>query len=332
MHIRLSAKVLILILASVLSLILIPQVRATTTESDYVNYFSATIANWNTHTGTTPYLQQAAGNEIGAYTDHSVDAYYGFADTSVSSFSTITSIKLKGQVQTNNDMHNVACLLYGSSGGAWSLTANFYGDGTTTWIPNESVDLKATINSLARINECRMNLTKHNVGTGTLTFKQVFLEIIYSTGAEWRSPIVWTLWTYRNWSSPLVWADFFQRAWQNPNVWGCWFYRNWSTAITWNGWFYRNWSTAISWEDYFYRNWSIEISWSDFFYRNWSSPITWLDDLILTIIIVPGWQPPIVWQFKIGVNPNELAQAAVIGLIFIPILLILLAVILRRKR
>lgn len=318
MHIRLSAKTLILILVSVLSLILIPQVRAATTESDYVNYFSATIAKWNTHSGTTPYLQQASGNEIGAYTDHAVDAYYGFADTAVSSFSTITSIKLKGLVRTNNELHNVACLLYGSSGGTWSLTANFYGDGTL-WIPNESVDLKATINSLARINECRMNLTKHNVAGGTLAFKQVYLEIVYSTGErEWKSPIVWIQWTYRNWTSPITWMDYF--------------YRNWSSAITWQNYLYRNWSLAITWQDYFYRNWSIGISWSDFFYRNWSSPVTWLDDLILTIIIVPGWQPPIVWQFKIGVNPNDLAQAAVIGLIFIPILLILLAVILRRKR
>ena len=121
-------------------------------------------------------------------------------------------------------------------------------------------------------------------------------------------------------------------SWQNPIVWGCWFYRNWSTAIVRNNWFYRNWSSAITWQDYFYRNWSMAITWENWFYRNWSSPIIWLDDLILTIIIVPGWQPPIVWQFKIGINPNELAQAAVIGLIFIPILLILLAVILRRKR
>jgi hypothetical protein len=79
-------------------------------------------------------------------------------------------------------------------------------------------------------------------------------------------------------------------------------------------------------------SWQNPIVWSCWFYRNWSTAITWLDDLILTIIIVPGWQPPIVWQFKIGINPNELAQAGVIALIFFPILLLLIVLLLRRKR
>lgn len=122
-------------------------------------------------------------------------------------------------------------------------------------------------------------------------------------------------------------------SWQNPIVWGCWFYRNWSTAIVWNNWFYRNWSSAISWESYFYRNWSLSINWENWFFRNWSSAIYWTDDYLnLTIEIVPGWQPPIVWKFRIGVNPNELAQAGVIALIFFPILLLVLGLLLRRKK
>lgn len=122
-------------------------------------------------------------------------------------------------------------------------------------------------------------------------------------------------------------------SWQNPIVWGCWFYRNWSTAIVWNNWFYRNWSSAISWESYFYRNWSLSINWENWFFRNWSSAIYWTDDYLnLTIEIVPGWQPPIVWKFRIGVNPNELAQAGVIALIFFPILLLLIVLLLRRKK
>lgn len=122
-------------------------------------------------------------------------------------------------------------------------------------------------------------------------------------------------------------------SWQTPIVWGCWFYRNWSTAIIWSDCFYRNWSSAITWEDHFYRNWSISITWENWFFRNWSSAIYWTDDYLnLTIEIIPGWQPPIVWQFKIGINPNELAQAGVIALIFFPILLLLIVLLLRRKR
>jgi len=153
-----------------------------TTQTDYVDSFSATLKNWNTHQGTTPYLQQASGNSISAYTDHVVDAIFDFADTALTDFTTITSIKLKGQAQTNNEMHYTALLLYGSSGGAWTSTYNAYGDGLSASISFASADLKATINSIARINECHMNATKHNAaGAGTLTLRQVYLEIIYTS-------------------------------------------------------------------------------------------------------------------------------------------------------
>ena len=43
------------------------------TESLYVTVFTAATMLWNTHTGVTPYLQEAAGNAIGAYTDGAID-------------------------------------------------------------------------------------------------------------------------------------------------------------------------------------------------------------------------------------------------------------------
>lgn len=146
-------------------------------ETLYVNVFSAATMQWNTHTGVTPYLQEAAGNTITAWTDAVVDDSFTFADTAITDFATITSIKLKGQCATNNADHFVTLLLTGSSGGAWSISINFEADGSGSYIPNVSAELKATISSLARINECAMKATKHNVGTGTLSLKQVYLEI-----------------------------------------------------------------------------------------------------------------------------------------------------------
>lgn len=144
------------------------------TEKLYVNAFSAATILWNTHTGVTPYLQAAAGNSIAAFTDHVVDDSYTFADTAIVDFATITSIKLKGQVKSNNDLHYADLLL---SGGAWNTTVQVFADGSGVYMSFESGDLKAIINSLARIDECAMKATKHNVDAGTLTLRQVYLEV-----------------------------------------------------------------------------------------------------------------------------------------------------------
>jgi len=147
-------------------------------EKLYVSAFSAATILWNTHLGVSPYLQEADGNSISAYTDHAIDDSFTFADTAITDFATITSIKLKGLTRCNIDTNTVELLLTGSSGGAWSATTYFSGDGTNDFVPTESVDLKATINSLARINECAMLAKKHNGGgAGTLILKQVYLEI-----------------------------------------------------------------------------------------------------------------------------------------------------------
>jgi hypothetical protein len=149
------------------------------TETLYVNAFGETVMLWNTHTGVNPFLQAAVGNEIGAYTDGAIDNAFGFADTAITVFSTITSIKLRGQAASNNADHMATLLLSGSSGGAWSVTVYFLGNGAGTYIDNISADLKATINSLARINECSMKATKVNVaGAGTLALRWVYLEIV----------------------------------------------------------------------------------------------------------------------------------------------------------
>jgi hypothetical protein len=146
-------------------------------EKLYVINFSEVTMQWNSHTGVTPYLQEAAGNAITAFTDGVVDDSFTFADTAITDFATITSIKLKGECKTSNADHFVTLLLTGVSGGAWSLSIVFEADGSGSWIPVESVELKATINSLARINEVAMKATKHNIGTGTLSFHQCHLEI-----------------------------------------------------------------------------------------------------------------------------------------------------------
>jgi hypothetical protein len=148
-----------------------------TIEKLYVEAFSEATKTFNTHTGVTPYLQEAAGNSIGAYTDHVVDDSFTFKDT-VNLWAIITSIKLAGEVATNNEDHNVACLLSGVAGGAWNVQADFYGDGLGTYIPNLSVELIGTINSLARLNECAMKCTKHNVaGAGSLIFTRAYLQV-----------------------------------------------------------------------------------------------------------------------------------------------------------
>jgi len=153
------------------------------TETLYVNAFSAATQNWNTHTGVSPYLQAAAGNAITAFTDHVVDNSFDFANTEVADFATITSIKLKGQVAQNNVDHYAVLLLSGSSGGAWdsSVTVNDGEIGDGSWYDWASGDIKATISSLARINECAMSATKHNVaGAGTMSLRRVYLEITYT--------------------------------------------------------------------------------------------------------------------------------------------------------
>lgn len=151
----------------------------TGTESCYVNSFSATISNWNTHSGSTPWLDNNASNSITAYTDHVVDAIYSFADTTANNY---TSVTLCGMVKSNNENHYAAALLYGTSGGAWSVTVNIFDDGDGAYSSFESSTLNSTLTSLARINECRMNLTKHNSGTGTLSLQKVYLKVTFTTG------------------------------------------------------------------------------------------------------------------------------------------------------
>lgn len=151
------------------------------TETLYVNAFSATTMNWNTHTGVSPWLQAAAGNSITAFTNHVVDDSFAFADTAVLDFATITSIKLAGQIIVSVDVHQVELLLSGISGGAWSTTVFWGSDEIGAWVDVISGDLKATISSLARINECAMKATKHNVGAGTLSLRRVYLEITYTS-------------------------------------------------------------------------------------------------------------------------------------------------------
>jgi len=145
-------------------------------ESLYVDGFSAALSNWSTHTGHTPWLNNDATHSITAFTDHVVDSAYGFADTAVSDFATITSIKLMGMVKSNNEAHYVALLLYGSG---WSISYDAWGDGSGTYASFESGELKATISSVARINECLMNTTKHGATTGTLSLQKVYLYVAY---------------------------------------------------------------------------------------------------------------------------------------------------------
>ena len=151
------------------------------TETLYVNAFSAATMNWNTHTGHSPYLDLDATHSIAAFTDHVVDNSFDFANTAIADFTTITSIKLRGQVSSSNEDHYAAALLSGSSGGAWSTSVNIFAvDAGSDWHDFTSADLKATISSLARINECAMQLTKHNVGAGTLGLSDVYLEVTYT--------------------------------------------------------------------------------------------------------------------------------------------------------
>jgi len=150
------------------------------TERLDVNLFSAATMNWNVHTGHTPWLDNDVTHSISAFTDHMVDDSYTFTNTAILDFLTITSIKLKGQVKSNLDLNYADLLLSGASGGAWNTTVQVFDDaGSGVFIPFESVDLKAIISSLARIDECAMKATKHNMGgAGTLVLTQVYLEIV----------------------------------------------------------------------------------------------------------------------------------------------------------
>jgi len=174
---KLSMIVLVLCLS--VCLIHVPSVFASS-ESLYVDAFSSAVANWNTHTGHTPWLNNDATHSIAAFTDHVVDSAYGFADTSVSDFSKISSIKLMGMVKSNNELHYAALLLYGSG---WSISYDVWGDGSGVYASFESGELKATISSIARINACLMNATKHGATTGTLTLQKVYLAIVYTAAS-----------------------------------------------------------------------------------------------------------------------------------------------------
>jgi len=176
---KLSMIVFLLCLSA--CLIHVPSVFASS-ESLYVDAFSAAVNGW-VHSGSTPWLDNN-NSYSSAYTDHVNDSAYGFANTAISDFSTITSIKLKGEAKTNNELNYAVLLLYGSNGGAWSSSTSVYGDGTTSFIAFESSELKTTVNSLARINEALLNLTKHNAGgAGTLTLRRVYLAIVYTAAS-----------------------------------------------------------------------------------------------------------------------------------------------------
>lgn len=173
---KLSMIVLLLCLS--VCLIHVPSVFASS-ENLYVNSFSATVNGW-VHTGSSPWLDNS-NSYSSSYTNHANDSAYGFADTTVSDFSTITSIKLKGEAQTNNELNYAVLVLYGSNSGSWSSSTSVFGDGTTSFISFESLELKTTVNSLARINEALLNLTKHNTGgAGTLTLRRVYLAIVFT--------------------------------------------------------------------------------------------------------------------------------------------------------
>lgn len=151
---------------------------SSSTESDYVNGFTATTQQWTTHTGASPWLDNNVSNSIKTFTTLQMDANYTFADTAIPYFANITLIQLTVDTKTSTELVSAQCYL--STGGAWSSAYTFGFDGTSSWI-TESATVTSLFSTLTNINNCVMKINSSRTGaSASITVRYVHLTITYT--------------------------------------------------------------------------------------------------------------------------------------------------------
>lgn len=153
-----------------------------TTEYLYVGNKTADSAQWTTHTGLTPYLNNSTANLITTYTTDQIDRNFDFDGTAITDFSYISSIGLDLETMSTSELAGVHAAL-SLDGTNFTEKGTFGLDGTSTWIwyPTGPIDVTSFFASLANINACTMRCTSHRSGaSASIGVRRARLEIVYT--------------------------------------------------------------------------------------------------------------------------------------------------------
>lgn len=155
-----------------------------TIEYKYAATFSATTLAWNTHSGTTPYINDST-DAISAYTQNALDSYFTVDPTAITDFSYISAAIIQVEEKDNNEIVGVKVELSVNGGSSWwtAITAGgFYGDATYRYIDSTSILGTGKVTSLAELNALWMRMTKLGSSSGTTTIRR------YRTKVTWSAP------------------------------------------------------------------------------------------------------------------------------------------------
>ena len=155
--------------------------RLVATETLYVNAWSNDTANWNTHTGSSPYLHDTDVDLINGFTQNVLDDHYSFGNVSGEYlWAAVTSIKLYVQEKDNSEVAGFKAELSVDDAAWFTAIAagGFWGDATYRW--EISANLIANFASIANINSCIMRVTKLGAASGTTTLRRAYLEVTYT--------------------------------------------------------------------------------------------------------------------------------------------------------
>jgi len=311
-------------------------VEASSVENDYVNGFTATVQQWITHTGATPWLDNNVSNSIGTYTSLQSDRNYTFADTAIPYFANITKIELTVDTKTNSEFVGAKCYL--STGGAWSAGYNFGWWSDPSWY-TDSLTVTSLFTTLAQINNCVMQINSSRSGaSASVIVKYVHLTITYNSYApSWHSVNTWKFdlltrkwlpiesflfdFLTRSWLSVSDWSlDLLTRDWQDVNQWNFdLLTRNWSDITSWNlDLLTRSWSEVATFNlDLLTRSWNSVSSWSfDLLTSSWHSIANWI--LHLNIFEVDKFYhsaPNVFWRLT-DVFPQDTVLRSGVGQAF----------------
>jgi len=176
---RLLKHIFTLTILTLLCLALLPELAHATTETLTCNAFDSTFLNW-TGTGGSPYLDAPDTNYVSTQNDDKYIGNFSFPDTSLTSFSTVTAIKIYVRTYDNGKLGRV----YYYDGTNWARWFQIGGSEMSAWQWENSGDIDAYITSLAEINSLAITLySESEVGTPLIRVEEAYIQVTYTSGA-----------------------------------------------------------------------------------------------------------------------------------------------------
>jgi hypothetical protein len=144
----------------------------------YCDAFDSTYVEW-TESGASPYLNNSTANYITTYTVNYQEGDFGFADSAITDFSTITLTSIKICVENQTQTDAVGATVYYWDGTDWSHSFSIGFNDDTSFYFTKSSDIKAVINTLAKLNGLKIRFKKSGA-TYTVVARIAYIEVIYT--------------------------------------------------------------------------------------------------------------------------------------------------------